>query len=72
MFNIELSSNGDDRSPVHKIEHFWLCAECATALKVVFENGEVTTRPLAISPPDQTLSVSEEERPELALRKDNS
>jgi hypothetical protein len=72
VFNIELSSDGDDRNPVRKIEHFWLCAECATALKVVVENGGVTTRPLESSPAqnvaEQVLSGGEEKHPESALR----
>lgn len=30
----------------HKVERYWLCGNCAMHLKVVVENGEVTTRPL--------------------------
>ncbi|MBZ5720818.1 MAG: hypothetical protein LAO03_10600 [Acidobacteriia bacterium] len=30
----------------HQTEYFWLCARCAQILKVVVENGVVTTRPL--------------------------
>jgi hypothetical protein len=35
-------------SPNHRIEHFWLCERCAQTLRVVLENGVVTTRPLRL------------------------
>lgn len=48
IFNIEVetSSATESRPPSHKIEHFWLCENCARMMKVVRENGLVTTRPL--------------------------
>jgi hypothetical protein len=33
-----------------KGEYFWLCAECARRLKVVVEDGQVTTRPMTVEP----------------------
>jgi hypothetical protein len=48
IFNLEvtiLSSDGDGNVRP-KIEHFWLCDRCAAVMKVVWENGAVSTRPL--------------------------
>ena len=33
----------------HRIEHFWLCEECARSLTIVFEKGRVTTRPIYLA-----------------------
>ena len=30
----------------HRIERFWLCETCKHTLTVVYENGQVTTRPV--------------------------
>jgi len=35
---------------VQRTEHFWLCAVCCMRLKVVVEDGKVTTHPIAIEP----------------------
>jgi hypothetical protein len=46
IFNIETGtvSCESNSSSTHKIEHFWLCESCVQTLKVVLENGVVTTR----------------------------
>jgi hypothetical protein len=48
IFKIEMGAVGSDSdsSPTRRIEHFWLCGRCAQTLKVVLENGVVTTHPL--------------------------
>jgi hypothetical protein len=48
IFNIEMTktSTTDFRAASQKIEHFWLCETCSRVMKVVRENGLVTTRPL--------------------------
>jgi hypothetical protein len=48
IFNIQIkeTSTTSVRSASQKIEHFWLCETCARVMKVVRENGVVTTRPL--------------------------
>jgi hypothetical protein len=48
IFKIETGTVASDRngSPKHRIEYFWLCQRCAQTLRVVVENGVVTTRPL--------------------------
>lgn len=47
IFNIDVNETSAKNShPLHKIEHFWLCESCARILKVVRENGVVSTRPL--------------------------
>jgi len=51
IFNLEvkiLSSDGDG-DVRHKIEHFWLCDRCAAVMKVVWENGAVSTRRLHLT-----------------------
>jgi hypothetical protein len=54
IFNIETgtASAGSNRSPLHKIEHFWLCERCAQVFRLVLENGVVTTRPLRFELPE--------------------
>jgi len=47
IFNVEIKK-GDNYGQI-KIEHFWLCANCAKVLKVVRENGVVSTRPLYLA-----------------------
>jgi hypothetical protein len=71
VFNIELASVGPDNNPASKIEHFWLCARCAPALKVVVEDGVVRTRPLDAKPPDDAVSRSGGQRSEFGLQANN-
>jgi hypothetical protein len=49
IFNIEFKTNNADRSLQTRIEHFWLCETCARTLKVVWEDGVVSTRPLRLA-----------------------
>ena len=48
IFKVEMGAvaSDSDSSPTRRIEHFWLCERCAQTLKVVLENGVVTTHPL--------------------------
>jgi hypothetical protein len=48
IFNIETGTAPAEShgSPIHKIEHFWLCESCAQTLTVVLVNGVVATRPI--------------------------
>jgi hypothetical protein len=48
IFKLETSTVSSDRkgSPGRRIEHFWLCEDCAQTFTVVMENGAVTTRSL--------------------------
>ena len=49
IFNIEAGTASESNgSPIHKIEHFWLCESCAQSLTVVVENGVVGTRALRL------------------------
>jgi len=36
--------------PQRLIEHYWLCGPCSLHLKVVVENGLVTTQPIPAEP----------------------
>ena len=59
IFNIEAGTASESNgSPIHKIEHFWLCESCAQSLTVVLEHGSVTTRPLHLQ---LEKSVSEDD-----------
>jgi len=54
IFNLEvktLSTHGGGHVG-YKIEHFWLCNSCAAVMKVVWENGAVSTQPLYSPPAD--------------------
>ena len=52
--------------PIHRIEHFWLCANCSAHLKVIVEDGKIMTRPITIEsnligfpkPPRATLELA--------------
>jgi len=48
VFSLEIPPLGGTRGsvPAQRVERYWLCGNCAKHLKVVIENGEVTTRPL--------------------------
>lgn len=52
IFKIETTriSSGRKGSPARRIEHFWLCEQCAQTFTVVMEHGAVTTRPLHLQP----------------------
>ena len=45
-------------------EYFWLCSACADHMTVVFQNGEITVRPLAtkikLKPLDAQASVQKQ------------
>ncbi len=49
VFSIEriISTGGE---PCYRIEHFWLCGPCSLTLKVVVEDGQVTTQPIHPEP----------------------
>ncbi len=48
IFNIEVESprvDGASNAPrVRKLEHYWLCSNCARSMTVVYEHGRVVTR----------------------------
>ncbi len=47
IFTIERVVPGEGGSePQRDLEHYWLCADCCRSLKVVVENGVVTTQPI--------------------------
>ncbi|MBZ5616759.1 MAG: hypothetical protein LAO23_22375 [Acidobacteriia bacterium] len=47
IFKIERTTASlDDSNPQRLVEHYWLCGPCSLALKVVVENGVVTTQPI--------------------------
>ena len=48
IFQVETSAQaiGSDKKPCHKIEYFWLCANCARSLEVILDHGVAVTRPL--------------------------
>ena len=45
IFKVQMPATGPNYK-THRIEHFWLCVECAKAYKLVLENGHVRTRPM--------------------------
>ena len=51
IFNVELGVPSQGARLTYRIEHFWLCHDCARTLRVARENGEVTVRPLHLSLP---------------------
>ena len=51
IFNIELKTESSNYSLQPRIEHFWLCESCAQVMKVVWEDGEVKTRPRYLALP---------------------
>jgi hypothetical protein len=47
IFKVErVVPSPDDSDPQHLVEHYWLCGSCSLLLKVVVENGVVTTQPI--------------------------
>jgi hypothetical protein len=59
IFNIEIKAAGNTNFAYFKgrIEHFWLCDSCAQTMKVVWENGEATTRPRYLALTDGKAQV---------------
>ena len=48
IFKVEqVVASPDDSKPQRLVEHYWLCGPCSLLLKVVVENGVVTTQPIA-------------------------
>lgn len=52
IFNVEIKTQSCEHFLQPRIEHFWLCESCARVLKVVWEDGAVTTRPRYLALPD--------------------
>ncbi len=47
IFNIErVVAVPGNPEPQRLVEHYWLCGICSMSLKVVVENGCVTTQPI--------------------------
>jgi hypothetical protein len=47
IFNIEhVAATADKGEPQRFVEQYWLCGVCSQGLKVVVENGCVTTQPI--------------------------
>jgi hypothetical protein len=47
IFNIEhVVATAGKREPRRFVEQYWLCGRCSQGLKVVVENGCVTTQPI--------------------------
>jgi hypothetical protein len=42
----------------HKIEHFWLCAQCASTMTLAVEQGQVVTRPLRPSQAQESAAAA--------------
>jgi hypothetical protein len=67
IFNIDMSAASVSRQAhTSRIEHFWLCKECAQTHKVVLENGRVVTRPLRLELPAATPQQKPEKKREVA------
>jgi len=52
IFNVESGITSEGTRLNHRIEHFWLCGNCARTLRVVRENREITVRPLHLALPE--------------------
>jgi len=47
VFNVEIkTASNDSPSRTSRVEHFWLCEDCARVMKVVWQDGAVSVRPL--------------------------
>ncbi len=47
VFKVEqVVASPDGSDPQNVVEHYWLCGPCSLLLKVVVENGVVTTQPI--------------------------
>jgi len=67
IFNIDIAAaSGNRQGHVSRIEHFWLCEDCAETHKVVWENGTVVTRPLRLELPAATPQEKPEKKREVA------
>jgi hypothetical protein len=51
IFNIEIKTDLSIPTLHPRVEHFWLCENCARVMKVVWENGSVNTRPRHLALP---------------------
>jgi len=61
IFNIEIPFTlSPSKSTFAKMERFWLCEQCCREMKVIVENGTVTTVPLEPSEIVANLEESEE------------
>lgn len=64
-FNIEhVVATAGTEEPQRFVEQYWLCGLCSQGLKVVVENGCVTTRPIHLELP--VSKAPEEKRASLA------
>jgi hypothetical protein len=45
--NHDLEASGS-KEPRHLTEQYWLCGTCSQSLKVVIENGRITTVPIDV------------------------
>lgn len=48
IFHIERVVSRPGAEPQRSVEPYWLCGPCSLRLKVVVENGEVTTQSIAM------------------------
>jgi len=49
IFNVEMHGSGDLARRGGRVEHFWLCEDCARVLTLVYVDGQVRTRPLRLA-----------------------
>jgi len=49
VFKLEVGQPGEANKAKfpHRVEHFWLCADCARSFTLVMNEGKVSTRPLS-------------------------
>jgi hypothetical protein len=66
IFNIEIKTETTNHHAQPKIEHFWLCESCARMLKVVWEDGVVSTRPRHLALPSATSMEKTQQEREVA------
>jgi len=69
LFRIEFTDAPTLRGmpPIHRVEHFWLCANCASRLKVIVEDGKIMTRPLTVESNLIGFPKPSHAKPELAI-----
>jgi len=48
IFSVDHDLEFSAREPQHQIEQYWLCGTCSQSLKVVVENGRITTVPINV------------------------
>jgi len=68
VFKIERGkvTSGGMGSPIRRIEYFWLCERCAQTLKVVLENGVVSTHPIHLALTDGAAQEKSERKRDVA------